>query len=86
LTTGTTLNDYVPDGTWQQLTYTTPVITGTTTCEFYVDCDGTTGWINVDDWATTTFNNSKGGAYWSPMGQYVEPDFRNPGGSYTFIT
>ena len=28
--------------------------------EFYVDCDGTAGWINIDDWNTTTTNDSRG--------------------------
>lgn len=85
LTSGTTLENYVPDGTWQQLSYTTPICTATTTCEFYVDCDGSTGWVNVSDWSTSTFNDTKGGAYWSNVGNYVEPDFRNPNGNYTFF-
>lgn len=86
LETGTTATQYVPDGLWQQLNYTTPVSTATTTCEFFIDCDGTTGWINIDDWNTTTLNNTKGGGYWGFTGQYIEPNYRNPGGSNTFIT
>jgi hypothetical protein len=40
----------------------------------------------VDDWNTTTLNNSKGGGYWGFTGQYVEPNYRNPGGNNTFIS
>lgn len=86
LYTGTSSLSYIPDGTWQQLSYTTPTSTAKTTSEFYVDCDGTIGWVNVADWNTTTFNNSKDNSYWANVGQYIEPDFRQPGGSYTFIT
>lgn len=39
------------EGAWQQLTGTTPTITDNAVVEVYVDCDGTTGWINVDDWS-----------------------------------
>lgn len=38
-------------GTWQQLYGTTPAATDDGVMEFVVDCDGTAGWVNVDDWA-----------------------------------
>jgi len=39
-------------GTWQQLTATIPYTAyNNGGFEIYVDCDGTTGWINVDDWS-----------------------------------
>jgi hypothetical protein len=39
-------------GTWEQLTATIPYTAiGNAGFEVYVDCDGTTGWINVDDWS-----------------------------------
>lgn len=38
-------------GTWQQLSATTQAATDDGVMEFVVDCDGTAGWINVDDWA-----------------------------------
>jgi hypothetical protein len=38
------------EGAWQQLSATTPSVTDNAVLEFYVDCDGTTGWVNVDDW------------------------------------
>lgn len=40
-------------GTWQQLTGTSPAVTDDAILEFYVDCDGTAGWINIDDWTVS---------------------------------
>ena len=51
LTSDATLDTMaVANGTWELLTATTPTITDDAVLEFYVDCDGTAGWINVDDW------------------------------------
>lgn len=38
-------------GAWEQLSYTTPTATDDGVWEFYVDCVGTAGWVNVDDWS-----------------------------------
>jgi hypothetical protein len=39
-------------GAWQQLTATIPYTAYSTGgFDIYVDCDGTAGWINVDDWS-----------------------------------
>jgi hypothetical protein len=38
-------------GTWELLTGTTTAVTDNGVLEVLVDCDGTTGWINVDDWS-----------------------------------
>jgi len=85
LEVGSTLTDYVtPGGVWQTLSYTTPPVTNDSVLEFYVDCDGTSGWINVDDWNTTTNNDSRGLDYWGALGTYTEPDYRKGGGTYTF--
>jgi hypothetical protein len=35
-------------GAWETLTGTTPAAQGNTVFTFFVDCDGTTGWVNVD--------------------------------------
>ena len=43
----------VGTGTWQQLTGSTPAATDAGAFQFYVDCDGTAGAVNVDDWSTT---------------------------------
>lgn len=36
-------------GSWELLSGVTPSALINTTFEFYIDCDGTTGWVNVDD-------------------------------------
>jgi hypothetical protein len=41
------------EGDWEQLTGTSPAITDDAVLEFYVDCDGTAGWVNVDDWTVS---------------------------------
>ena len=41
-------------GTWEQLTATIPYTAyNNGGFNIYVDCDGTAGWINVDDWSVT---------------------------------
>ena len=38
-------------GTWETLTYTLPTsVSASTGLEFYLDCDGTAGWVNIDNW------------------------------------
>ena len=39
--------------TFQLLIATTPAVTESGVLEFYVDCDGTVGWINIDNWSAT---------------------------------
>jgi hypothetical protein len=41
------------DGTWEQLSGTTPAVTDNGVVECVVDCDGTVGWVNLDDWAVS---------------------------------
>ena len=38
---------------FELLTASTPAVTDSGVLEFYVDCDGTVGWINVDNWSAT---------------------------------
>jgi len=40
-------------GSWNTLTATSSSATDDGAWEFIVDCDGTAGWINVDDWSFT---------------------------------
>lgn len=40
-------------GSWEQLTGTTAAVDADGALEFFVDCDGTAGWINVDDWSVS---------------------------------
>lgn len=37
-------------GTWEFISGTTPAITDNAVYTWYVDCDGTAGWVNVDDY------------------------------------
>lgn len=39
------------EGAWELLTGTTASVTDDAVLEFVVDCDGTTGWINIDDFS-----------------------------------
>jgi hypothetical protein len=42
------------NGTWEQLSATLPVVPYEDTAfEVYLDCSGTVGWVNVDDWKIT---------------------------------
>lgn len=43
----------VAAGSWEQLTGTTAAVDADGALEFFVDCDGTAGWINVDDWSVS---------------------------------
>lgn len=40
-----------PFGNFVRVTATTPSVTDNGVLRFYIDCDGTTGWINVDTWS-----------------------------------
>jgi hypothetical protein len=84
-TMGSNLLPYYDNGQWETLSYTTPAVTNDGIVEFYVDCDGTTGWINVDDWSTTTYNDTRGTNYWGNSSVYIEADYKVPSTSYTFI-
>lgn len=54
ITTDTVLATYASGtGSWVQISGTTAAVTDDGALEFYVDCDGTAGWINVDDWSVT---------------------------------
>jgi hypothetical protein len=76
---GTTASIYTDNvGMWETMSYTTETFSNDGVAEFYVDCDGTTGWINIDDWNTTTANDSRGQDYWGTNGVYIEPTYRNP--------
>jgi hypothetical protein len=51
LVTSTASNDVdTPPGTFTLLTGTTPTVTANGVFEVFVDCDGTAGYINLDDW------------------------------------
>lgn len=41
------------EGAWQQLSGTTASVIDNAVLEVYVDCNGTQGWVNVDDWSVS---------------------------------
>ena len=41
------------DGAWEGLTGTTATVADAGVLEFYFVCNGTTGWINIDDFTAT---------------------------------
>lgn len=54
ITADTVLATYTGStGAWAQISGTTATASDDGALEFYVDCDGFTGWINVDDWSVT---------------------------------
>jgi hypothetical protein len=78
--TGVTAN-----GIWETLSYTTPIINNDTTLDFYVICNGTTGFINVTDWDASLNNNSKTGEFTGVSGLYTEPDHRFAIKNYAYL-
>lgn len=68
-------------GTWEQLTYTTGTVAYDTVLDFAIVCDGNTGWINIDEWDTTSSNDTRNDFIQSSViGQYVEPDYNTGSG------
>lgn len=43
--------DNTYNGVFKALSATTPAITDNAVFQVYIDCDGTAGWINIDDWS-----------------------------------
>lgn len=41
------------EGAFEQISGTTAAVSDDGVLEFVVDCDGTTGWVNVDDWSVS---------------------------------
>jgi hypothetical protein len=60
LATATSANE----GAWEILSGTTATVTGDGVLKFIVECCGTTGWINIDDWSCSTSNDTKGQLFW----------------------
>lgn len=73
------------DGAWETLTYTLPTaVEDNVGMEFYVDCDGTTGWVNVD---TFVSNNNNSMTYYM-NGEPISDITTSSGGetSYVFLS
>jgi hypothetical protein len=78
-----TPSTYTTSG-WETFTFTVSGVQSGV-LEFYFDCDGNQGWINVDDISVTPSADSRGTQYYAPNGMYLEADWRKPGGSYGFV-
>lgn len=76
------------NGSWEQVQGTTPTVDYDCVLSFYVDCNGTVGWVNIDDIATSTSNDTRGTKYWGEFNPYVEPDYStgsSSGGEKSFV-
>ncbi len=68
-------------GVWETLTGpTTPVVTDDATLEFCVDCDGTVGFVNIDDWTFSPPADTKGTKYFFDGVPSVSGDNSTGGG------
>lgn len=52
------------EGAFETISGTTASVTDDAVLSFIVDCDGTTGWVNVDTWTVTGNSSSLGNKYW----------------------
>lgn len=76
----------VATGNWETLTGTTATVTDDGTLSFYVDCDGTLGWVNVDN-LTCTVPDSSGFKYWRDGEPQVSgTTATGSGGAFTFVS
>lgn len=72
------------EGAWETLSGTTASVTDDAVLEFVVDCDGTTGWINVDTFAVTSQVDTRTFKYWAYGAPVVYGDNAAGGGGYTY--
>lgn len=52
------------NGAFETISGTTASVTDDAVLEFFVDCDGTTGWTNVDTWSAPAAKSTLGEKYW----------------------
>jgi hypothetical protein len=62
-------------GSWNQMVGTTAAVSDDGVLEFFIDCDGTAGAINVDDWSQSALK------YWFVGLPIVDPTSGGGGGS-----
>lgn len=53
ITSDTVIDTHSGGSGWEQLTGATSAASADGVMEFFVDCTGTAGWINIDDWSFT---------------------------------
>lgn len=66
-------------GSWEQLTGSFTA-TQKGVLELYVDCDGTTGWVNVDDWEVDVNNDPRSMDYWDQGMAFLSGEYNTSGG------
>lgn len=71
------------EGAWETLTGTTATATTNGVLKFIVDCSGTTGWINIDDWECSTTNDTMTQSFWDNGVPTVYGDNSAGGGGST---
>jgi hypothetical protein len=67
-------------GTWELLTGLLPVAIDNSVYEVFVDCDGTTGWVNIDSWKVSKTHQTSKNKYWQD-GAPVDSIIANQGGA-----
>lgn len=73
------------EGAFETLTGTTVVPNADGVLEFYIDCDGTTGWVNVDTFnVTSNPNDTRGYKFWADGSPVVYGNNSTGGGSFAF--
>lgn len=69
------------NGAFETISGTTATVTDDAILEFFVDCDGTTGWTNVDTWVGPTAKSTLGEKYWKDGNFFAYADNSSGGGS-----
>lgn len=69
------------EGAFETLSGTTAAVGDDCILEFIVDCDGTTGWVNVDTWGAPTAASTLGVQYWKDGNFFAYGNNSTGGGS-----
>jgi len=71
-------------GAWEYISGTSPTASDNSSFEIVVDCDGTAGWVNVDDMYFSAQNSTKGFKYWYDGAPFPSSTTQN-GTSLVFV-
>lgn len=69
------------EGAFETISGTTASVTDDCVLEFFVDCDGTTGWANIDTWVGPTAKSTLGEKYWKDGNFFAYGDNSSGGAS-----
>jgi hypothetical protein len=73
------------NGAWELISGTTPAAPRDGVYEFWVETNGTTGWVNVDDWSTSINNDKTGYKYWDLDGPIESIEHGMGGGETSYV-